>query len=70
MTMGRTLILIGVLFVLAGLVVSVLPKLPGIGRLPGDIFIRKDHFTFYFPITTCLLLSMLLTVFLWLMGRR
>ena len=67
---GRTLILVGVLFVLAGLAVSVVPKIPGLGRMPGDIFIRKEHFTFYFPITTCLLLSVVLTVVLWLMGRR
>ena len=67
---GRVLILIGVCFIIAGLAVSVLPKIPGIGRMPGDIFIRKDHFTFYFPITTCLLLSALLTVCLWLAGRR
>ena len=67
---GRVLILIGVCFIIAGLAVSVLLKIPGIGRMPGDIFIRKDHFTFYFPITTCLLFSALLTVCLWLAGRR
>ena len=67
---GRTLILVGVAFIVAGLLVSVAPKIPGIGRLPGDIFLHKDHFTFYFPITTCLLLSLILTVVLWALGRR
>ncbi len=67
---GRTLILVGVLFVLTGLLVSLIPKIPGVGRLPGDLLIRKDSFTFYFPITTCLLLSVVLTVVLWLAGRK
>lgn len=67
---GRVLILVGVSFILAGLLVSLLPKIPGVGRMPGDILIRNDHVTFYFPITTCLLLSGLLTLFLWLAGRK
>ena len=67
---GRTLMLIGVMFIVAGLFVSVLPRLPGVGRLPGDILIRKEHVTFYFPITTCLLLSILLTILLSLLGRK
>ena len=68
--MGRMLILVGVFFILAGLLVSIAPRLPGIGRLPGDILIQRSHFTFYFPITTCLLLSVILTLFLWLVGRK
>jgi hypothetical protein len=68
---GRTLIVIG-LFVLAlGLVVSLGEKLPiRLGRLPGDIVIRGKNTVFYFPIVTSLLISVVLSVVLWLFGRR
>ena len=68
--MGRILILIGVAFILTGLLLSLLPKIPGLGRFPGDILVHKGHFTFYFPVTTCLLLSLLLTAVSWLLGRK
>ena len=71
MSFGRTLIIIG-LFVLAlGLIVSVGERLPiRLGRLPGDIVIRGKHSVFYFPIVTSLLVSLILSVVLWLFGRR
>ena len=71
MSFGRTLIIIG-LFVLAlGLIVSIGERLPvRFGRLPGDIVIRGKHSVFYFPIVTSLLISVILSVILWLSGRR
>ena len=71
MSFGRTLIIIG-LFVLAlGLIVSIGERLPiRLGRLPGDIVIRGKHSVFYFPIVTSLLISVMLSVILWLFGRR
>ena len=71
MSFGRTLIIIG-LFVLAlGLIVSIGERLPiRLGRLPGDIVIRGKHSVFYFPIVTSLLVSVILSVILWLFGRR
>ncbi len=45
-------------------------RLPGLGRLPGDIIIQKENFTLYIPITTSILLSVLLSLVLWLLGRR
>jgi hypothetical protein len=45
-------------------------KIPFIGKLPGDIHFKKGNFTFYFPITTCILLSILLSIILTLLGRR
>lgn len=71
MSFGRMLIIIG-LFVLAlGLIVSIGEKLPiRIGRLPGDIVIRGKHSVFYFPIVTSLLISVILSLVLWLFGRR
>lgn len=67
---GRTLIFFGAVLVVAGIVVSLFGKVPGIGRLPGDIYLRKGSFTFYFPLTTCLLLSLLLTLVFTIFGRR
>jgi hypothetical protein len=71
MRFGRMLIIIG-LFVLAlGLIVSIGERLPiRLGRLPGDIVIRGKNSVFYFPIVTSLLISVILSVVLWLFGRR
>ena len=71
MSFGRALIIIG-LFVLAlGLIVSIAERFSiRLGRLPGDIVIRGKHSLFYFPIVTSLLISVILSVALWLFGRR
>ena len=68
--LAKTLIFFGIMLVVAGLLVSVFGKVPGIGKLPGDIYLRKGSFTFYFPLTTSLLLSLVLTLVLTLFGRR
>jgi len=66
---GRTLILIGLALVVLGLLVSLGEKLPiRFGRLPGDIVVRGKNSVFYFPIVTSLLLSVALTVILWVVG--
>jgi hypothetical protein len=68
---GRTLILIGLALVVLGLLVSLGEKLPiRFGRLPGDIVVRGKNSVFYFPIVTSLLLSALLSLAMWLFGRR
>ncbi len=66
---GRALIFLGVLLAGAGLVLLVAPKLPWIGRLPGDVVIERPHVSFYFPFTSCLLASVLLSLLLRLVGR-
>jgi hypothetical protein len=63
--MSRLLIIIGLLFIAAGLLWPWLSKLP-FGRLPGDISIERENFSFYFPLTTSILLSLLLTLLFWL----
>lgn len=63
--MNRTLILIGLLIVAVGLLWPWLSKLP-LGQLPGDIAIRRENFSFYFPITTMILASLVVSVVLWL----
>ena len=59
---GKVLILLGGVILVIGLLLLFLPKIPFIGRLPGDIIIKKGNFTFYFPLATCILLSILLTI--------
>ena len=69
--MGRTLIALGILLVIVGVAVEYAPRLPfRIGRLPGDIYIHRNNTTFYFPIVTCVLISVLLTLILWIFNRR
>lgn len=68
--MARVLMTIGALLVAAGAVVWAVQRfLPGLGRLPGDIVYQKGNFTFYFPIATCVLLSLLLSLLSWLLRR-
>jgi len=60
--LGKLLILLGVFIILIGLLLLVGEKIPWVGRLPGDILIRREKFTFYFPIVTCILISIILTL--------
>lgn len=69
MSVSRVLILIGVVLVAVGLLWPVIQRL-GLGRLPGDIAIQRDHFRFYFPITTSIIISVVLSLLLWLFFRR
>lgn len=65
---SRFLITLGILLVLAGLIWPLLHKI-GVGRLPGDIVVERDGFRFYFPVATAILVSAVLTLVLWLLGR-
>jgi len=68
--LGRVLLLLGGLLAAVGAVLYFGGRLPfRLGRLPGDIIYRGEHTTFYFPIVTCLILSLGLTLLLWLVGR-
>jgi DUF2905 family protein len=66
---GRTLLVLGSLLVVVGLLLTFGARIPGLGRLPGDIVYRRGNFTFYFPLVTSLLLSLLLTAILALFRR-
>ena len=59
---GKLLLFFGIFMVVAGLLLIFLPKIPFIGKLPGDFVIRGRNFTFYFPLATSILLSVLLTI--------
>ena len=64
--MGKMLVFMGLLVVVMGLLLIFIPKLkvPFLGKLPGDIVIQRERFTFYFPIVTCIVISILLTIVL------
>jgi Protein of unknown function (DUF2905) len=66
---GRMLIVLGVVIALVGLALTLAGRLP-IGRLPGDIHVERGNWSFYFPLGTSIVLSLLLTLVLWLVGRR
>jgi len=60
--LGKFLILLGIFIILVGLFLLLGEKIPWVGRLPGDIIIRKKNFTFYFPIVTSIIISIVLTL--------
>ena len=59
---GKSLIYLGIVLVMLGLLFSLGGKVPWLGHLPGDIYIRRERFTFYFPVTTCVLISIIITL--------
>lgn len=68
---------IGKFFIILGLIISAIGGLlllsgniPWLGRLPGDIIIQKKNFTFYFPLATCIIISLILTLLFWIFGRK
>lgn len=63
MNVGRTFIIIGIVFIIIGLLWKF------VGKLPGDILIRKENVTFYFPIMTSIIVSIILSLVFWVIGR-
>jgi hypothetical protein len=68
--LGKMLILFGGIAILIGLVLLFVDKIPFIGKLPGDIYIERRNFTFYFPLMTSILISIIITIILNLLSRR
>jgi len=66
---GKVLIIIGALFVVAGLYLTLGGRLPPLGRLPGDLRFERDGFGFYFPLTTSILVSLLISLLFWLFRK-
>jgi hypothetical protein len=62
---GKLLVVIGLVIVGAGVVLLLSDKIPWLGRLPGDITIKRDNFTFYFPLATSILISVILSLLFW-----
>jgi len=66
---GKMLVLLGGVIVGVGILLMFFDKIPYIGKLPGDISIKKDNFQFYFPLTTSILISIVLSLILWLFSH-
>lgn len=62
--MGKMLMIVGILLIIVGGLLYLGGKIPGIGRLPGDIVIKRGNLTIYFPVVTCIILSLLLSLVL------
>jgi hypothetical protein len=66
---GRILLITGLLIAGAGLLLLIMPRLPWLGRLPGDIYYRRGNFTFYFPVTMAIIVSLIATILFSLLRR-
>jgi len=67
---GRVLLIIGAMCILAGIVVIYGGRIIPFGKLPGDIYIKKGNFGFYFPLTTSVAISIAITLILWLISKK
>ena len=67
--LGRSLIIMGLVLVVAGLAITFAPRIPWLGKLPGDIYIKKENVSFYFPVASSILISLVLSLILWLFKR-
>jgi hypothetical protein len=68
-SLGKSLIVIGLVVALIGVLLSFAGRIPWLGRLPGDIYIKRENFTFYFPLATSIIVSLLLSFVLWLFRK-
>jgi hypothetical protein len=68
--LGKALIGFGLVIAVVGGLLILAGRVPWLGRLPGDITIERDHWTFYFPLATSLVVSVLLTLIFWVINRR
>lgn len=68
--LGKTLIFLGYAIILLGVVLLVFSKIPFLGKLPGDIYINRKNFTFYFPLATCILLSLIISLIARLWSKK
>ena len=68
--LGRALLVMGIVIALVGALLMLAGRVPWLGRLPGDIHVERGNWTFYFPLATSIVISVVLTLFFWLFGRR
>ncbi|MCX5697363.1 MAG: DUF2905 domain-containing protein [Candidatus Omnitrophica bacterium] len=67
---GKAVIIFGIVLIGIGVLLMFIDKVPFLGRLPGDIYVQRKNFTFYFPLVTSVIISIILSVILWLWARR
>lgn len=68
-SLGKSLIVIGLVIALIGVILSLAGRIPWLGRLPGDIYVKRENFTFYFPLATSIIVSVILSFILWLFRK-
>ncbi len=66
---AKIIILLGVFLVVIGVILLFIGKVPFLGKLPGDVLIKKEHFTFYFPLASSIIISLLISLILYLIGK-
>jgi len=66
---AKMIIILGIALVVIGVVLLLAQRLPFLGRLPGDIMIKKENFTFYFPVATSIIVSIIISLVLYLIGK-
>jgi hypothetical protein len=67
--LGKLLILLGAVLIAGGVLLTLAGKIPWLGKLPGDIYYKSDHMTFYFPLATCIVISVVLSALFYLFRR-
>lgn len=67
--LAKAIIILGVVFIIVGIILMFGHKLPFLGKLPGDIVIKRENFTFYFPLATSIIISIIISVILYLIGK-
>ena len=67
--LGKALIVLGAIIILVGVGLLVAQRIPYIGRLPGDIYVKRENYTFYFPLTTCVIISIVLSLIFWIFRK-
>ena len=67
--LAKVIILIGAVLIAVGLVILVFPRLPFVGRLPGDILVKKENYTLYFPLATSIVISSIISLILYLINK-
>ena len=70
MSVGKALIVLGLAIAAAGVLLVVVGRIPWLGRLPGDIHVERENWSFYFPLTTSIVISIVISLVLYLIGRR
>lgn len=68
-SLGKSLIVLGLAIALIGVLLTLAGRIPWIGRLPGDIYVKRENFTFYFPLATSIVISVILSFILWLFRK-
>jgi len=69
--LGKLLIILGIFLVVFGILIVLAPKIPYIGRLPGDVYLKRDNFIFYFPLVSSIVISIVLTLILnFILGKK